>query len=146
MWANIFLPYFHAHEIMCALLHHLLPWVLTHRNQIFHRPEPLEESYNTKIGYWQQHTLPEKQDIFQFWESKGLSTYVQTVTYVLDIAHEWETFYMTLWEENNKSPGAPCWETWRLKLLIFLCTDQMWSSSYFWSLSRGHQAGLDDRG
>lgn len=103
VWANIFLPCFHAHEIMCALSHHLLQWFLKHRNQIFHRPEPSEESYSAEIGYWQQHTLSEKQDVFQFWEPKGLLAYVQTVSYVLNIACEWETFYMTLWEEKKKS-------------------------------------------
>lgn len=96
-------PVFIPREVICALSHHLLQWFLKYGYQIFHRSEPSEEIYNSKLGYWQQHTWSEKQDVFQFWESKGLLAYVQTMNYVLNIAPEWKTFYMTLWEEKNKS-------------------------------------------
>lgn len=87
-----------------------------------------------KYGDWKQHTFSEKQDVFQFGESKGLLTYAQTrVSYVLNTACELETFYITLWEGKNEV-SLVYWQTWRLRLSIFLFTDHICNMTCKFSL------------
>lgn len=150
MWAHAFLPCFHVRVIMCALSRHFFKWflILTQKSDF---PQPW--AFRGILQYKNMiltiaHIFRQTRSI-SVWESTGLLTYVQRMSYVLNIACKWETLYMTLWEEKNEvlllyltdRPGD--WSYWPSFLLT---RSAIWLESCLKSLPRGHQADLDDRG
>lgn len=142
MWAHAFLPCFHAHVIMCALSHHFFKWflILTQKSDF---PQPW--AFRGILQY--KNMILTIAHIFR--QTRSIS--VWGIYRVTDICIKSELcikycmqvrniVYDTLGREKWSLTAIPYWQTWRLKLLTFLFTDQICNMTWKLSLEPAKRA------